>query len=195
MALPDLLALLKSRHGHFLLESGNHGDRWLDVDRLFDDPALAVPFARELAERLRPYDIEAVCGPASGGGILAGLVARELGVGVAVAQRSAGPGSVVTYRLSDEQACVVAANRVAVVDDVIGAGSAVIATLADVRRLDGTVVVIGALLESGLAPGRMAEKTGMPVVSLGRLESGMWAPADCPLCQAKVPLEVLVPMA
>ncbi len=194
MALSDLLALLHSRRGHFALESGNHGDRWLEVDRLFVDPEVARPFARELAELLRPYDIEAVCGPASGGGLLAGLVARELGAAACTAERIAGPSSTVTYRLSDDLACVVAASRVAVVDDVIGAGSAVLATLAEVRRWGGVPRVIGALLESGLAPGQLAARAGLPVVSLGSLESGMWPPAACPLCRANVPLEVLVPM-
>ena len=34
----ELLALLPRRQGHFRLESGHHGDLWLDLDPLFLRP-------------------------------------------------------------------------------------------------------------------------------------------------------------
>ena len=191
MAADDLLSRLGSRRGHFALESGNHGDRWLEIDRLFDDPAESLPFARLLAQFLEEHDIEAVSGPSLGGGVLARQIAQLMGLPACVAQRIAPEGGAVRYQIDDAQACVVAGQRVAVVDDVIGAGSAVKATLCELRRLAAIPVVIGALLESGLQPGELARQTRIPVVSLGSVESGMWHPSECPLCRLQVPLEVL----
>jgi hypothetical protein len=56
----DVIALLEGRRGHFLLESGHHGDLWLELDRLFARPARVEPFAAELARRLSGYEVEVV---------------------------------------------------------------------------------------------------------------------------------------
>ena len=56
-----LVDLLSARRGHFLLESGHHGNLWLDLDSLFLRPAALLPVARELARRegveIRTYDV------------------------------------------------------------------------------------------------------------------------------------------
>ena len=38
-----LLELLSVRRGHFVLESGHHGNLWLDLDSLFLRPAGCCP--------------------------------------------------------------------------------------------------------------------------------------------------------
>lgn len=59
----QVLRLLEARRGHFLLESGHHGDLWLALDRLFVRPARLEPFAAELGERLAAHGIDGVCAP------------------------------------------------------------------------------------------------------------------------------------
>lgn len=63
----ELLALLARRQGHFRLESGHHGDLWLDLDSLFLRPTRLRRFAEALALRFANLSIEAVCGPLVGG--------------------------------------------------------------------------------------------------------------------------------
>jgi orotate phosphoribosyltransferase len=70
-----LINLLNARKGHFLLESGHHGERWLDLDSLFLRPGQLGRFAAELAGLLSAHRIEAVCGPLVGGALLAQMVA------------------------------------------------------------------------------------------------------------------------
>ncbi len=48
----ELLNLLAARKGHFKLESGHHGNLWLDLDLLFLRPSHVQRFALELANRL-----------------------------------------------------------------------------------------------------------------------------------------------
>src|SRR5262245_32016355 len=86
--LDELMAAMSARRGHFLLESGHHGDLGLDVDRLFVRPGLLKPFVRELASRLALLEVEAVCGPLTGGAFLAQMVAEELGVAFVYADRA-----------------------------------------------------------------------------------------------------------
>jgi len=78
--LSTLLELVASRSGHFRLESGHHGELWLDLDSLFADFRRVEPFVAQLVESIRPYDVETVCGPLLGGAFLAQLVAQALGV-------------------------------------------------------------------------------------------------------------------
>jgi orotate phosphoribosyltransferase len=84
----DVVDLLRARRGHFLLESGHHGDLWLELDALFVRPALLERFAAELGSRLDAHGIETVCGPLTGGAFLAELVAAHRELEFAWAERS-----------------------------------------------------------------------------------------------------------
>ena len=65
-----LLRLVPARTGHFLLESGHHGNLWLDLGPLFVRPNLLRPFVIELAALLTGHGVEVVCGPVLGGAFL-----------------------------------------------------------------------------------------------------------------------------
>jgi orotate phosphoribosyltransferase len=48
----EVVGLLRATRGHFLLESGHHGDLWLERDPLFLPPTRLERFAAELGRRL-----------------------------------------------------------------------------------------------------------------------------------------------
>jgi orotate phosphoribosyltransferase len=184
--------LLAARKGHFQLESGHHSDRWLDLDLLLVHPRRLRPVAVELAGRLQPHGIEAVCGPLVGGALVAQLIASELDVDFLYTERSPGGSAAlypVGYRLPRALRAGIGGKRVAVVDDAISAGSAVLGTLADLRACGAHPAAIGALLILGsLAPG-MAATSGIPLESIATIPWGLWTPAECPLCASGVPFE------
>jgi len=60
-------------------ESGYYADVWLTLDELFADPATVAPLVATLADRLRPHEAVAVCGPLLGGAFLAQALATTLG--------------------------------------------------------------------------------------------------------------------
>jgi orotate phosphoribosyltransferase len=119
----DLLGDLNMRTGHFRYESGHHGDLWLELDALFTNPARTERLAAAMTDRLGGRGIEVVCGPMTGGALLAQAVARQLGVSFAYGERVV-EGNNVRYQLPAAQIPVVRGRRVAIVDDVISAGSA-----------------------------------------------------------------------
>ena len=96
----QLLGLLSARRGHFILESGHHGNLWLDLDALFLRPAALRPFASELARRLGRHSVEAVVGPLVGGAFVAEMVAAELDLRFAFAERRVDARGV-TYVIPD----------------------------------------------------------------------------------------------
>ena len=78
--------------------------------------------------------------------------------------------------------------RVAIVNDVINAGSAVRGTLADVTACSAEVVVIGTLLALGSSPTELANEAAVPLEALTSVENQLWTPQACPLCAAGLPL-------
>ena len=71
---------LPMRRGHFLLESGHHGDLWLDLELLCLRPERIRPLVSELAARLQKYGAEVVCGPLVEGAFVGLMVASEMGL-------------------------------------------------------------------------------------------------------------------
>src|SRR5947207_1549601 len=59
----DVIALMPARRGHFLLESGHHGDLWLDLELLCLNPESVRRFPAPVPGRLAPSAIDVVCGP------------------------------------------------------------------------------------------------------------------------------------
>ncbi len=191
--LDEILALAGGRRGHFLLESGHHGDLWLELDRLFVRPQVLLPWVNELAGQLAFYQPEAICGPLVGGALLAQMAAAQLGVEFFYTERrvkSEFEGLYpVEYLLPASVRASAAGKRVAVLDDVTNAGSAVRGTVATLTACGAQIVVVGALLVLGRAAPDYFEPRGISVVSLATFTSGLWRPEDCPLCAAGVGLE------
>jgi orotate phosphoribosyltransferase len=166
-----------ARRGHFVYESGYHGDLWLDLDTLFVRPRWLQPYVAELASQLALHGLEVVCGPLVGGAFVARAAAAELDVDFCYS-------SSVTYELPPAFEAVVAGRRVGIVDDAINAGSAVLGTATAVRGFGGRLSVIGSLLLLGSPP-----DLGVPVEHLAALPSALWTVTDCPLCRAGAPLD------
>ncbi len=189
----DILAGLPARRGHFLLESGYHTDLWLTLDELFSDPATLAPLVGVLADRLRPHGALAVCGPLLGGAFLAQAISTTLGARFYYTEPvPAPPGDALftaEYRLPPALRRPVHGQTVAVVDDVISAGSSVRATVAALAAAGATTVVLGALAVLGEQALNHFAQQGVPVETLQRRSFDLWTPVDCPLCQSGQPLE------
>jgi orotate phosphoribosyltransferase len=182
-----LLELLSARRGHFLLESGHHGNLWLDLDSLFLRPAALLPFARDLARRLSAHGVEAVVGPLVGGAFVAEMVAAELDLRFAFAERRVDTGGA-AYAIPDAFHEHLRGLTVAIVDDAINAGSATKATFAALTALGARPVAVGALLILGETALPFFAANNLAVESVARLANELWEPAACPLCAAGVPL-------
>ena len=67
----EVLELISGRQGHFLLESGHHGDLWLDLETLCLQPQRAQAVAVNLTAPLSALQLDAVCGPLVEGAFVA----------------------------------------------------------------------------------------------------------------------------
>jgi orotate phosphoribosyltransferase len=191
--MTELLTTLPIRNGHFLLESGYHTDSWLSLDLLFVNPSRIAPMVTSLAERLRRYEWSAVCGSLMGGAFLAHALATVLDTDFyytePVTTSSRARLFAVEYRLPPGLRPRARGLRVAVVDDVISAGSSVRATVAALSAAGASTAVVGSLMTLGDVGRMHFASLDVPLESLAHRDLILWKPADCPLCRDGSPLE------
>ena len=192
-AATSFFELTSARRGHFQLESGHHSERWFDLDALFAVPGRINPFVKQLAESLRSYDVAAVCGPLLGGAFLAQLVAHALDVDFCFTARvmpqDAGGLYPASYLLPPAFAARVSGRRIAMVDDVMSAGSALRGTYTELKTHGAAPVVAGALMVLGTTGADFFAEQQVPVEAVVRESYSLWLPSECPLCKAGTPSE------
>lgn len=164
--------------GHFRLTSGRHSGKYLQCAQVLQYPQYTDKLAEELAAAFTGQAIDTVIGPALGGIIIAYEVARKLGTRALFAERENG---VMTLRRGFR---ISPGERVLVVEDVVTTGGSVNEVLEIVAAQQGQVVGVGALVDR--SGGRL--NFGVPLRALLELEIPSYSPAECPLCQAGLPL-------
>ena len=188
-----LLDLVDGRRGHFKLESGHHSSLWLDLDALFENPREVAPLVGSLANALRPHDVSVVCGPLLGGAFLAQLVAHALDLTFCFTERVISPDNSglypARYQLPSAFAKSISGKRVAMVDDVMSAGSALRGTFIELQDCTAKPAVAAALLVLGKTGVDFFAQQSIPVVAMAQEDYDLWLPAECPHCRAGVKLE------
>jgi orotate phosphoribosyltransferase len=125
--------------------------------------------------------------------MLALMVAEELAVEFYFAEQFAQAQAdglyPVGYRIPHSLRAILDGKAIAVVDDVINAGSAVRGTLADLRTCGARPVAIGTLLVLGSAGPALAASERLPLERLSDLPNSLWEPSACPLCASGLSLE------
>ena len=153
------------------MESGLHCGLWFDLDAVFVDQAALDPFVTKLAQSLRRHDVEAVCGPLTGGAFLAQLIARLLGgeFYFTAPAPPAGEGPFnARYHLPPGTGHRLLGKRIAIVDDVMSAGSSLRATLTEVETHGAIPVVVGALYVLGATGMDFFKERGLRIETTGR---------------------------
>jgi orotate phosphoribosyltransferase len=191
---PEVLALFAARKGHFRFESGHHGDLWLEIAPAYIQPNRMRRYAAALAQLLSRHRVEAVCGPLVEGAFLAQMVAEEMGVEFYFAEQFSRPAPSglypIGYRVPATLRDGLRGKRVAVVDDVINAGSAVRGACEDLLACGAHLAAIGALLVLGTPASALAAHHDVVLEALATLpENVLWEPAACPLCGSGMRLE------
>ncbi len=164
--------------GHFKLSSGRHSDIYYEKFTLLKQPALCTRICEEMASRLKSLRPETVVGPTTGGIIIAYDVARYLGIEAIYAE----PGE--KGRIFKRGFSLRPKQKVAIVDDVITAGTSVREVITLVNSYQADIVGIGEILDrtNGLV------KFDYPFFALATVGANNWETHECPLCVKGIPL-------
>ena len=164
--------------GHFLLTSGLHSPIYWEKFRVLQYPHHTQKLCQLIAEHFKKDNVQVVAGPTTGGIILAFEVARQLGVKGIFAEKE---GETRVFRRGFT---ISPGERVLIVDDILTTGSSIMETMEAIKKLKGTIVGIGVLVNR-------AEETkdfSVPLFSCLRSATVTYPPAECPLCAAGIPL-------
>ena len=165
--------------GHFLLASGRHSDRFLQMNVVLQHPPLSERLCGAMAGLWGDSEIDAVVGPAVGGIIVAYETARALEARALFTEREDGKmGLLRGFALRPGE-------RVLVVDDVLTTGGSLRETAIAVREAGAEVLGVSVLVHR-----RAGQRIdfGAPYRPLAEVEALSYPPAECPLCQGRVPL-------
>jgi orotate phosphoribosyltransferase len=174
---------------HFVYVSGDHGSGWIDKDAIYPHTERIERLCRDMANVVREWGIEAVCGPATGGLVVAEWTAHELGVLSLFTEHEPTPepgalrGRFILRRGYDH---LVAGKRVLVVDDIVNTGLSLRQTAEAVRGAGGNVVGAACLVTRG-----NVDAAGLRVDRFAYLleyKVPVWPAAGCPLCAKGVPV-------
>ena len=184
----DLLNSLVAQQGHFILESGYHTDIWFNLDSLFTEPKVIAPLVAELAARLKEYNVSGICGPLLGGAFLANNIASVLNSRFYFAEPIPDTSSSglfnTDYRIPTAFLEKISQERIAVVDDMISAGSSVRATVRALTMAGASTVVIGTFALLGGKATEYFSELGIPIEPLVKRDFNLWKPEECPLCKS-----------
>jgi orotate phosphoribosyltransferase len=187
MEVKDLLLARGTllENDHFVYISGDHGSGWIAKDVLFPHTKDVEELGRRLAEATRDWRPEWVCGPATGGLIIAQWTAHALGVPAYFAEHSpARPGELRgRFKLGRGYDEAVRGKPGLVVDDIVNTGHSIVETLAAVRQAGGVVAGAACLVTRG-----NVSDVGAPFRWLLEYRLPAWPEADCELCRQGVPV-------
>ena len=181
---------------HLVYTSGRHGSSYVNKDALYPHTAATSEVCARIAARFADAGVEVVAGPTVGGVIMAQWTAHHL---------SALAGREVLAVYAEEEVtedgarrrlfrrgydALVAGRRVLVVEDILTTGGSARLVIAAAHEAGGSVVGVGALCNRG---GVSAEMIGAPLLfSLSEVPLESFAPEECPLCAAGVPINTRV---
>ena len=178
----DLLALFRKTgallDGHFILRSGLHSRQYFQCALLLQHPKIAEEICKQLAEKLRVFDCDAVISPALGGIIVGQEVARSLGQRHIFVEKE--DGKLVLrrgFKIDNREKFIV-------VEDVVTRGGRVQETVDIVRTCGGSVAAVGVIVDRS---GQTKPDFGCPFVRLIEMNVETFPADKLPVDLARIP--------
>jgi orotate phosphoribosyltransferase len=169
--------------GHFRLTSGLHSAEYLQCALVLQYPnyarLLGEELARKLGDLLPGAPPAVVASPALGGLIIGHEVARAMGARFIFTERDAEGKMVLRRGFSVETG-----ELAIVIEDVVTTGGSTAEVVRVLQSAGGRVLAAGSVIDRS---GGQAN-VGAPRVALATLQIVTYAPEECPLCRAGLPV-------
>ena len=159
--------------GHFVYTSGRHGAQFLQAARVLQFPGRTEALCAAMAEKFAGEGVELVCGPATGGIILAYETARHLGCRAVFTEKDEQGGQVLKRGFTLKPG-----TRTLVVEDIITTGGSVRKTVEHLVERGAEVVGISVLIDRSAGEASF----DCPFKPLAELSMKSWDSDSCDLC-------------
>ena len=177
---------------HFVYTSGRHSSVYINKDALYLRTGTISALCKLMVQGYDPEQIDVVVGPVLGGIVLSQWAAHHLnqrrtnGETLAVYAEKASDGRDKQFFFGRGYAQYIVGKNILVVEDVLTTGGSVRQVIEVVRNLGGNVVGLSALCNRGNV--RSSDVGDMSISALVSIGLDTYAPEDCPLCKANVPI-------
>lgn len=164
--------------GHFVYASGRHGRQFLQAARVLQYPEETGRLCAALAHYFADSKVDVVCGPATGGILLAYETARHLGCRSVFAEKNEDGGMAVKrgFHLAPGTRCLV-------VEDIITTGGSVQKTIDHLAGRGAEVIGVGVLVDRSGG----AAAFECPYHALATIQMESWPADDLPPDLANTP--------
>lgn len=172
--------------GHFLLTSGLHSAKYFEKFRILENPELVQMFAKMINEHYQDKNISIVCGPTTGGVIIAYEVARQMKLKCIFAeQKPDTQGRVIRRGFTVPDGA-----NILLVDDILTTGGSIKDTIEALKQFPGQVTGIGVLIDRSVQPIDFNQYIkGVDFFACYKVGVENFEPDDCPLCRQGITLE------
>ena len=166
------------KEGHFILTSGKHSNRYMQMAQVLQYPQYTEKLCQDLVNPFKDQEIDVIISPAVGGILVGYEAARALGVKNIFCEREQGK---MTLRRGFE---LNKGQKVLVVEDVVTTGGSVKEVIKVVEEAGAEVVGVGVVVDR--SKGRV--DFGYPFSALVSLDIDAYEIEDCPICkEGKLP--------
>ncbi|MEW6103862.1 MAG: orotate phosphoribosyltransferase [bacterium] len=179
----DVMKLLEEKgailNGHFLLSSGLHSKRYIQMAKVLQYPNPASFLGKGLAEIFKKDKIDIVLSPALGGITIGYEVARHLNKRAIFSERRDGKmGLFRGFEIKEKE-------NVLIIEDVFTTGKTIKELIELIDNCKANITGIGVVIDRG----QRAEGRGQraEIRSLIRLNIETYRPEECPLCKEGIP--------
>ena len=165
--------------GHFRLTSGRHSNAYFQCAKVLQHPEHLTAVCSRIAEHFAGGGIETVISPAIGGFVVGTEVGRQLAVKTIFAERKDGAMTIRRgFSLEPNE-------RVLVIEDVITTGGSVAEVISLIKAAGAVVVGVGSVVDRSNGRVKLADDQ----FSVLSMEVISYAPEECPLCKAGLPID------
>ncbi len=176
------------QNDHFVYISGDHGSGWVNKDVLYLKPDNVRRVTELLSTVMQDVEAEVICGPATGGLIVANWLAFHMNKTFIFAEHDKKVGAAAEdgairppFVLRRHYDKVVKGRRVIVVDDIVNTGYSLRQTVSAVQAAGGEVVCAATLCTRGNVDGTTL---GAPeFIALCEIKIPSWSAISCQLCK------------
>ncbi|QDA60511.1 orotate phosphoribosyltransferase [Hymenobacter jejuensis] len=167
--------------GHFRLSSGLHSDTYVQCARFLRRPDLAEPALAELATQIQAAGLQpdVVVGPAMGGVVVSYELARQLKVPAIFTERD--DTGAMTLRRGFS---IRPGERIIIAEDVVTTGKSTKEVAKVLEALGGKILAVASLIDRTNGEAELS----FPTFALLPVTAATYAPDDCPLCRAGIPV-------
>jgi len=194
----EVIAILKKAgavitEGHFVGTSGRHMGVYVNKDALLPHPTETCRIGELFAEKNKDFSIDIVVAPAMGAIILGQWTAYHLSriTGKEIlslyTEKDAGENQI--FKRGYDK--LVLNKNVLVIEDTTATGGSIAKVVASVRIAGGNVVQACVMVNRDVK-NITAEVVGAPFSWLANIPAETYAPEECPLCAAGVPVNTNV---